>query len=208
MKRSGTPPPSGVCIRQKRKRRRTFQRSRRLSCSAACRFRRAERGHDSRVRRNASHVPRTRSNGAVAAPGKYPPRFSAKNRWPAPLASSSSVQNQVNPRAPRQFRRTGRPQQKRPKATSRALAVKNPAAGSSLKRLLMKRAGARTSYDRVRYSSIECAACVRMRIKNARRILRSTEFPACYCHYRQTGNELQRLGYSTASRVVLGRNRS
>jgi hypothetical protein len=91
-----------------------------------------------------------------------------------PLSSSRIAQKQTNPRATHQPERTGTAQHHRPKVTSTALATRNPRARSLLIRLLTKRAGAKTSYNLVVYSSMECAPWARISKKNTSRVLCST----------------------------------
>src|SRR6266851_1325083 len=79
-----------------------------------------------------------------------------------PLPSSTIVQNQTNPRAACQLERTGTAQHHRPNVTRAALTTRKPRERSLLTRLLTKRAGAKTSYNLVAYSSIECAPCARI----------------------------------------------
>src|SRR5208283_877767 len=99
-------------------------------------------------------------------------RENARVEWPTPLPISRSVQNQAIPRAARQPERTGTAQHHRPKMTSAALATKNPRERSLLTRLLTKRAGGKTSYNLVAYSSMECAPCASIRNKNTTEVLR------------------------------------
>src|SRR6516225_5322216 len=89
-----------------------------------------------------------------------------------PLSSSRIVQSHIKPRAARQSERTGTAQHHRPNATRAVLATTKPRARSLLTRLLTKRAGAKTSYNLLTYSSMECAAWAR--IKN-----RKTSWPLC-----------------------------
>ena len=91
-----------------------------------------------------------------------------------PLPNSSSVQNQAIARAACHLRRTGAAQHHTPKETTAALKIKKPSGRLLLKRLLTKRAGARTSQSRALYSSTECAPCARIRHKNTRWWVRST----------------------------------
>src|SRR6516164_5801152 len=89
-----------------------------------------------------------------------------------PLSSSRIVQSHIKPRAARQSERTGTAQHHRPNATRAVLATTKPSARSLLTRLLTKRAGAKTSYNLLTYSSMECAAWAR--ISNRR-----TSWPLC-----------------------------
>src|ERR1700746_2917409 len=73
------------------------------------------------------------------------------------------AQNHTNPRAACQPERTGTAQHHKPNVTRAALKTRKPRARSWLIRLLTKRAGANTSNNLATYSSIECAACARIR---------------------------------------------
>src|SRR5260370_21569755 len=88
-----------------------------------------------------------------------------------PLPSSRIVQNQTNPRAVCQPERTGTAQHHSPNLTRATLTTRKPRARSLLTRLLTKRAGAKTSYNLVTYSSIEWAPWVRIRNKKTRWLL-------------------------------------
>src|SRR5438552_17786500 len=83
------------------------------------------------------------------------------------------AQNHTNPRAACQPERTGTAQHHKPNVTRAALKTRKPRARSWLIRLLTKRAGANTSNNLVTYSSIECAACARIRD-------RKTKWPLCF----------------------------
>jgi hypothetical protein len=85
------------------------------------------------------------------------------------------VQNKTIPRADRQPERTGKAQHQKPNVTRAVFATKNPNARSLLTRLLTKRAGGKTMYSWVAYSSIECTAWARIKNKNANRYRRSTD---------------------------------
>src|SRR5438094_6638539 len=87
--------------------------------------------------------------------------------------SSRMAQNHTNPRAACQPERTGTAQHHKPNVTRAALKTRKPRARSWLIRLLTKRAGANTSNNLVTYSSIECAACARIRD-------RKTKWPLCF----------------------------
>src|SRR5579864_5336497 len=89
-----------------------------------------------------------------------------------PLPSSRIVQNQTNPRAACHPERTGTAQHQAPNVTRAVLTTRNPRAGSLLTKLLTKRAGAKTSYNLVAYSSMEWTPCAR--IKN-----KKTSWPLC-----------------------------
>src|SRR5207253_8079862 len=78
------------------------------------------------------------------------------------------AQNHTNPRAACQPERTGTAQHHKPNVTRAALKTRKPRARSWLIRLLTKRAGANTSNNLVTYSSIECAACARIRDRKTR----------------------------------------
>src|SRR5437660_2161868 len=83
------------------------------------------------------------------------------------------AQNHTNPRAACQPKRRVTAQHHKPDGRRAALKTKNPRARSWLIRLLTKRAGANTSNNLVTYSSIECAACARIRD-------RKTKWPLCF----------------------------
>ena len=61
-----------------------------------------------------------------------------------PFPSSRIAQNHINPGAAFQLERTGKAQHHKPNVTRAALKTRNPSARSLLKRLLTKRAGAKT----------------------------------------------------------------
>src|SRR5215831_5383327 len=92
-----------------------------------------------------------------------------------PLPNSRIVQNQTSARATRHPERTGIAQHHRPDVTSATLKTRKPTARSLLNWLLTKRAGAKTSYSRATYSSMECAAWARIRKKNTSWTLFSTK---------------------------------
>jgi hypothetical protein len=96
-----------------------------------------------------------------------------------PLPSSSIVQNHTKPRAPCQPERTGTAQHHRPNVTRAVLRIRKPRARWLLTRLLTKRAGAKTSYNLVTYSSIEWAPWARIRNKKTILPLCSTRPRLC-----------------------------
>jgi len=71
------------------------------------------------------------------------------------------------------------------------LTTKKPRERSLLTRLLTKRAGAKTSYNLVAYSSIECAPCARIRNKNTNWLRRSTKALWTMIRLALLGEQLQ-----------------
>src|SRR5262249_38056779 len=91
-----------------------------------------------------------------------------------PLPSSRRVQKSTTAFAAGQPERTGTAQHQNANATITMFNSKKPSDRLLVMRELTKRAGRKTSYRRVKYSSQECAVCAPTRSRKANRILGST----------------------------------